>query len=120
MFFSNNVSVEASMVPLSATKKICFSRDSSRLFASMVNGFNLYVKLHGTHFKTFVNMDTLEMVIAGFIVTIWFNNSNELGAKFNEMKNIPILWYIFSVCVLGFALITMVSQTSSEFLYFNF
>ncbi|MCK5536721.1 MAG: hypothetical protein KAI79_07830, partial [Bacteroidales bacterium] len=61
-----------------------------------------------------------EMLILGFILILFFKNSNELGVKFNKMKKIPVIWYLLSIILLGTSFITMSIQTGSEFLYFNF
>ena len=95
----------------------------SKSFATLVNTWNpleQYINFTGIKFKTFMSIYTLEMIILGFIVILWFKNSNELAVKFNEMKKIPILWYLFSIIVLGTSFISMSLQTGSEFLYFNF
>jgi len=93
-----------------------FSLDNFIQFATLFNN----ILSNDTNIKSFINIETSTVIIFGFILTVLFKNSNELSTKFNNMKNISILWYLFSVLALGISLIFMSFQTGSEFLYFNF
>ena len=92
------------------------SIDFSHKFAKMVNQSNPiseYIKL--THFDY-----TFWVIGFGFMIILFFKNSNQLRTRFTEMKTIPITWTIYCILILGFALIGTVANTGSEFLYFNF
>ncbi len=93
-----------------------FSLDNFIQFATLFNN----ILSNDTNIKSFINIETSTVIIFGFILTVLFKNSNELSTKFNNMKNISIPWYLFSVLALGISLIFMSFQTGSEFLYFNF
>ncbi len=94
----------------------------SKSFVPMISNNFLaqYITFSDTKWKTFISAYTLEMIILGFILILFFKNSNELGVKFNKIKEIPIIWYLLSIILLGTSFITMSIQTGSEFLYFNF
>ena len=75
-------------------------------------------------FSEYIGLDTISytlgLLMLGFIVILYFKNSNELSHRFNKMKNIPLSWVLFSATILGFSFIIMMSNHHSEFLYFNF
>jgi len=88
----------------------------SKKFAHIVNQGNPvseYIEL--TNFNY-----TFWIIGFGFIGILYFKNSNELRAQFDDRKTIPVTWIIGTMILLGFALIGTVANTGSEFLYFNF
>ena len=88
----------------------------SHKFAKMVNLSNPiseYVKLNNFNY-------TFWVIGFGFIIILFFKNSNQLRVQFTAMKTIPITWIVYTMFILGFALIGTVANTGSEFLYFNF
>jgi len=84
-------------------------------FFNYINPISIYFdKFKGVNFNTFISVNTLEMLILGFIL-ITYTNSNEMAKK-----GITFSLYILSIFSFGTALIVMSLQTGSEFLYFNF
>jgi len=63
---------------------------------------------------------TLSSVVLGFIITLYFKNSNQRAEIFRSKDTIPLKWSMYTILILGTALILTVVNTSSEFLYFNF
>ena len=88
----------------------------SKQFSHMTNyvsPLSEYIKVNSVNY-------TFGLIVLGFILTLYFKNSNQLNEKFNTMRTIPITWVLFTVLMLGISLIFTVTNTSSEFLYFNF
>ena len=70
--------------------------------------------------RTLIGVHIVESLLFGFIIVLGFQNSTELAARFNKMNKVSILWSLFSVLILGMALMNVSAQHGSEFLYFNF
>ncbi|MCK5535321.1 MAG: MBOAT family protein, partial [Bacteroidales bacterium] len=88
----------------------------SKKYAHIVNQANPiseYIKLNDFNY-------TFWVISLGFIIILYLKNSNQFHSQFNTMKTIPITWTLFIIFILGISLITTVSNTGSEFLYFNF
>ncbi len=69
---------------------------------------------------TLRSVHIIEWLLLGFVITLGFSNSNMLLNRFEQCKKVSLGWLFFTVVVFGTALSVMTSQTSSEFLYFNF
>ena len=104
--------------------------DAMRVLHSMFD-FSTFIKPFAPHISGFkspmltylpVNVlyVTFGSLIIGFILTLYFKNSNQLAEQFQNRTTIPYRWTLFSILLLGISLILTVVNTSSEFLYFNF
>ncbi|HHD80928.1 MAG TPA: hypothetical protein ENK99_04965 [Campylobacterales bacterium] len=69
---------------------------------------------------SFVGIGSIFMIIIGFIIVLSFKNTKELFVQFSTLKVVPIGWFVWSIVLMGFSLMVMSFQTSTEFLYFDF
>ena len=88
----------------------------SKQFSHMIH----YVHPISEYIKFNIINYTFWVIILGFIITLYFKNSNQLSIQFDKKKTIPISWLLFTSILLGLSLILIGFNTSSEFLYFNF
>ena len=70
--------------------------------------------------KWSISSYTYGLLILGFIIILYFKNSHQLSKQFKSMKIIPFSWILFTIIILGISLIFTVTNTNTEFLYFNF
>lgn len=78
-----------------------------------------HIKAYSSEFS-FVDIDSVLMIIIGFVVSLSFKNSHQFMQQFSTQKVIPFSWYVWSVLLMVFSFIVMSFQTTTEFLYFNF
>jgi D-alanyl-lipoteichoic acid acyltransferase DltB (MBOAT superfamily) len=69
---------------------------------------------------SYVDVDAIIMLIAGFIIALAFKNSTQLSVQFAAAKKVSFFWYVASVLLMTLSFTVMSFQTSTEFLYFNF
>ena len=60
------------------------------------------------------------MLTLALIMVLTFKNSNQLQNKLMKKNSIPLYWVVLTILMLGVSLLTTVSSSESEFLYFNF
>jgi hypothetical protein len=63
---------------------------------------------------------TFILLIAGFVIVLYFQNTTRLQTYFSTLKKVPFWIVIGTGVMLGVSLIALNVNTHSEFLYFNF
>jgi D-alanyl-lipoteichoic acid acyltransferase DltB (MBOAT superfamily) len=92
---------------------------------SLSKSKHFYHMLHFKHpaealFSFNVVNATFILLLAGFVIVLYFQNTTKLQTYFAALKKVPLWIVIGTGFMLGVSLIALNVNTHSEFLYFNF
>jgi len=97
----------------------CGSYTPSLEYAHLFNyliSLGEYFRVDGTEYRPFDGLNSFEMITLGFILILFFKNSNQLIENF-QYKFYNALFIVFTIITFYFM---KISYSESIFLYFNF